>query len=1159
MDLATRIGRELLVFDGAMGTGIQLADPGIEAFEGHEGLNEWLSLSRPDLIRDLHRAYFDAGSDIVETNTFGAFPVVLDEFGLGSHARELGRASATLAREAALQASAAGKPRYVAGSVGPGTRLPSLGHIAYRDLAQSYFPLIKGLLEGGVDLLLIETCQDPLQARAAFTACRMAFEACQLQVPIGLQITMEATGTMLLGTEAQAALTTLGQLQPAFFGLNCATGPEAMLPHLQILSRRSPFPLSVQPNAGLPRTEGGRMIYDLEPEAFAEWQLRYVKDLGVSIVGGCCGTRPEHLEALVRKLRTEGDSTPAKRSPAMEDSVCGLYHATELSQDPAPLLVGERTNANGSRAFRKALEAEDWESLIEIARQQEEEGAHVLDVCVAAVSRNELSDMCHYLDRLRRECTLPLMIDSTEPEVVKAALELLGGRAIINSINLEDGEGRARKLLELCREHGSAVVALCIDEEGMAQTADRKLQVALRLMKLAAEYGLKPGDLLFDPLTFTLGSGDAEYRYSARHTLEAITRIKEEIPGCRTLLGLSNISFGLKPSLRRVLNSVFLGRALDAGMDAAILHAGKIMHPQQIDERQRELCLALIDGDHSDGDPLAELLESAGSEISSGQEASEEEFLPVGERLQRRIVQGRIPGIEAELNIALQDMDPFRIINEYLLEGMREVGELFGAGKMQLPFVLKSAETMKQAVAILEPEIKKSKQGAWRDRGRLLLATVRGDVHDIGKNLVGILLRNNGYEVVDLGIKVPVEAIMKGIREHKPDAVGLSGLLVKSTLVMRENLEVFNAEGLKPPVILGGAALNRRFVEGELRDVYHGVVHYARDAFEGLRILADLGSGVLPSTSEATPGTGADPGEQDTRPPMPAAAPPGKSLDPRSDHAPPGATPEMPDLITPPWWGSRLETPSLDEVWPWLNLQTLTRGEWGFKRGRLEAEEWEKIERETIAPLLAELKAEAREKQWLQPRILRGWYPVRSEGRRLWIWSSPGEKEPRWHLDFPRQAAAPWHCISDYFRPVTSEDFDVLGVQWVTVGAEATLEAKRRLDADRYSDYLYVHGLGVETAEALAEYVHYLMRKDLGIAGEDSPDLHKLLRQGYRGSRYSFGYPACPRLEDQRILAEMLDVSRIGCTLSEEWQIEPEQSTSAIVVHHPAAKYFSVE
>ena len=1156
-DLASRLGRDLLIFDGAMGTSIQFAAPPAEAFGGHEGLNEWLTFTRPDLIRGIHAAYLEAGSDVIETNTFGCFSVVLGEYGQAQVARELAHAAAVLARGVADDYATPSRPRWVAGSLGPGTRLASLGQIRWRELVEAYEELAEGLVQGGVDLLLIETVQDPLQAKAAFEACRRVMKRHDRSLPVGVQVTVENTGTLLLGTEAAAALCAIAPLQPAFFGLNCATGPAAMRPQLLQLNGLSPFPLSVQPNAGLPRAEGGRMVYDLSPDTFAGEMRDFIEHAGVSLAGGCCGTTAAHIQALAEAVRGRA---PAARSPQPAQALASIYGTVPLRQEPGPLLVGERTNANGSRQFRRLLEADDWEGLTEMAREQAAEGAHVLDVCVACVGRDERRDMDELCRRLATASTLPLMIDSTESPVVEAALERLGGRAIVNSINLEDGERRARAVLELCRIHGAAVVALCIDEEGMARTPERKLLVARRLLRLAEEYGLQPGDLLIDPLTFTLASGDPDYRHSATDTLESLRLLKRELPGVRTSLGLSNISFGLKPALRQALNSVFLERALEAGLDAAILHAGRIRPVHLLPPRLVELCHLLIDGDHRQGDPLGQLLELMDEEGPARREARASDDRPVEERLRARIVDGHGDGIEAELDLALASHSPWQLINEVLLGGMQTVGELFGAGRLQLPFVLKSAETMKRAVRHLEPLMEG--QGGGGSRGRLLLATVRGDVHDIGKNLVDIIVRNNGWEVENLGIKVPVEQMLEAIRRQPPDAVGLSGLLVRSVFVMRENLEIFAREGLSLPVILGGAALNRRYVEDELKPLYPAV-YYARDAFEGLGILEALRSGRDPGLGRpadaavvAQAAGEAEPVAITAAPAQPHAGTP----DPRRDAPPAAGRPaRLETLPAPPFWGARATTEiPLAEIWPWLNLNTLTRGEWGFKRGRLDAEAWKRLENETILPLLERLKGEAEAAGWLKPAACHGWFPAQAEGRRLWIWRHPDETDPAWHLDFPRQGEAPWRCISDYFEPLGSPRRDVLGVQWVTMGAAATAEALRHLEADRYSEYLYVHGLSVEGAEALAECWHQRMRRELGIAGEDAPRLQQIFRQGYRGSRYSFGYPACPRLEDQVVLAEMLGVERIGCVLTEEWQIVPEQSTSAVVVHHPEAKYFSV-
>lgn len=1159
MDFLKALAERVLVFDGAMGTSIQRLDPSLDDYEGHDGLNEWLSLSRPDWIRGIHAGFLAAGCDVVETNTFGAFGVVLGEYGLAAETRRVAEASARLAREAVDAHSTGARPRWVAGSIGPGTRLPSLGQIGFDELQASYEPLVDGLLAGGADLLLVETCQDLLQVRAALAAVRAAFARAGRRLPVGVQVTMESTGAMLLGTEMPAAIAALLPLKPDFLGLNCATGPAAMAPHVRTLASQCPLPFSVLPNAGLPRTENGRMVYDLGPAEFAEALGRFVERDGAAIVGGCCGTGPEHLEALVR--RVHGRAAP-RREAAAEACVTSLFSAVPLEQKPAPLLIGERANANGSKAFRRLLLAEDWEGMAALARSQADEGAHAIDVCLALVGRDEGRDWERLLETLASSCPLPVMVDSTDPAAMETALKRLGGRCLLNSINLEDGEPRARQVLELARRHGSAVVALCIDEEGMARGPERKLAVARRLVALAAEHGLGAGDLLIDPLTFTLGSGDPDSARAGLDTLEAIRLIKREIPESRTLLGLSNISFGLKPGLRRALNSVYLHRALAAGLDAAILHAGQILPPHELDPGLAAACEALIDADHRQGDPLARLLELGGS--AAPERADADGDLPVEARLARRIVQGRSAGIGADLDEALAaGHGPFEIINRFLLDGMKEVGELFGAGRLQLPFVLKSAETMKHAVGHLEPAIRAATQGAPKARGRLLLATVRGDVHDIGKNLVDIILSNNGFEVENLGIKVPVERLLQAIEAKRPDAVGLSGLLVKSTLVMRENLLAFAEAGVDLPVLLGGAALTRRYVEDDLRPLYGGPLHYARDAFDGLRLMEALCEGApLPAgaaaaeadgTGEEAPAGGPLPGPDSGRPAI-------EVLDPRLDEAPAAERcPVLDDPPAPPFRGSRVtEAVPLREVFAFINTATLFRGEWGFKRGRLDAEEWRRLEEGVVRPLFERLKREAEAEGWLRPAAVHGWFPAASEGRRLWIWGEPEAAEPSHWLDFPRQGRAPFRCLSDFFAPRSTGRRDALGLQLVTVGAEASEHAQRLLKADRYQDYLYAHGLGVESAEALAELWHKRLREELGIAGEDAADLHALFRQGYRGSRYSPGYPACPRLEDQRTIFELLGAERIGCSLTEEWQIVPEQSTCALVVHHPEAKYFGV-
>ncbi len=1130
-DFLSLLRERVPVFDGGMGTSIQFAAPPLADFGGHEGLNEWLNLTRPDLIEAIHGEFLDAGCDIVETNSFGAFAVVLDEYGVGGEARRLAREAAVIARRAVDARAGDGRSRFVAGSMGPGTKLPGLGHIALPELAAAYEPLAEGLIEGGCDLLLIETCQDPLQARAAMLAVRRTLARLGRDLPIGVQITVETTGTMLLGTEPLAALASLLPLRPDFVGLNCATGPEAMREHVRALCRHSPVPVSVIPNAGLPRNVDGRMVYDLEPDRFAETLVGFVDDFGVGLVGGCCGTRPEHLRALVERL---GDRPAPRRRPTPLRALSSLYQAVELDQDPRPLLVGERTNANGSRLFRELLQAGDWEGMTTMAVDQQAEGAHVLDVSLAYVGRDEVADTAEYARRLNTAIQIPVMIDSTDPAAIGAALERLGGRCIVNSINLEDGEDRAREVLALCRDHGAAVVALCIDEQGMARTPEHKLAVARRLADLAAEYGLGPDDMLFDALTFTLASGDAEYRDSALQTLAGLRLIKREIPGARTILGLSNVSFGLKPRMRRVLNSVFLEMAVDAGLDAAILHAGKILAGPSLPADLRDSCRRLIEDDRGVGDPLAALLEADAPPLEAEAVARDAE-LPVAERLRRRIVEGRAAGMAADLDEALRDADPLAIINGVLLEGMQEVGRLFGSGRLQLPFVLKSAETMKAAVGHLEPHMERS---ASTSRGGFVIATVKGDVHDIGKNLVDIILTNNGFRVDNLGIRIPVEQIIEVVRREQPLAVGMSGLLVKSTVVMKENLEAMAAAGLDLPVVLGGAALTRRYVETDLRRIYPGPVYYARDAFDGLRLVETLSAGETP------PAAPRDPEE------LPATV----AATTEAAFAPPSAVDPVPE---PPFWGVRtVDAVDLDEIWRLLNRPALVKGRWGYTRAGLSHEDYRRLERAEIDPALAGLKRSAREQGWLKPAVAYGWFPVRAEDDHLWIYAGPDDAEPRWRLDFPRQGRTPRRCLADYFRADGARD--VLGVMAVTMGPEASRHTAALMAADDYSGYLLAHGFAVESAEALAEHWHQVMRRELGIDGDDAADPAAVVRGGYRGRRYSFGYPACPELADQRLLAEMLDWRRIGLELTESCQLDPEHSVTALVVHHPDAEYFSV-
>ncbi len=1121
------VQKKVVVLDGGMGTGIQFRAPSLDDFEGHEGCSEWLNLTRPDIIADIHADFFAAGCDAVETNTFGCFSVVLDEYGQGHRTHELAVLATKIARGVADEVATSDRPRYVVGSIGPGTKLPSLGHMSFRDLRASFEPLVDGLIEGGVDVLLVETCQDMLQLRAAVDAVRRIQAARGTNLPYGIQITVENTGTMLLGTETTAALAAILPLRPDWIGMNCATGPDAMIDHVRMISRHSPVPVSVLPNAGMPANVDGKMVYDLTPEHFADVLCGFVDDFGVGIIGGCCGTEPRHLKALVDRL--DGRSPPRRDIVPLE-ALSSLYAAADLTQEPRPLLVGERTNANGSKKFRELQGAADLEGMVSMARVQQDEGAHVLDVCLAYVGRNESDDVSALMPRLNTEVQVPLMIDSTEVDAVEAALERLGGRCIINSINLEDGEDKARATLELCRRFGSAVVALCIDEKGMARTPQDKLAIAQRLVALAAEYGLTPNDMLIDPLTFTLGSGDSEYYESALETLEGIRLIKQHIPGARTILGLSNVSFGLKPRVRKVLNSVFLQRALDAGLDAAILHAGKILGSADIPADLLSACERLIDADRTDGEPLEVLLDSKGVAPVSETAAD----LPVEERLHKRIVAGDAKGLGDDLDLAMETCPPLTIINDILLGGMKEVGELFGSGRLQLPFVLKSAETMKAAVRHLEPHMDKSESIS---RGEFMIATVRGDVHDIGKNLVDIILTNNGFDVNNLGIKIPVEQMIEAIKRDTPDAVGMSGLLVKSTIVMKENLEAFNREGIDLPVVLGGAALTKKYVEVDLRRTYKGKVYYARDAFDGLNLLNSISAGEAPA---------AEPREIEERDDAVAAV----VIDSKNII--------MPDDVaapTPPFWGTRVSTEiDLEEVWTYLNRAALVKGRWGYTRAGATKEEYAKLLRDEVNPAIERLKGSAVADGWLQPAAIHGWFPCRRHGETLEVFARPDDSQPAWRLEFPRQTKAPHRCLADWFRA----DSDVLGVSVVTMGAAASDYCARFMAADSYQEYLLAHGFAVECAEALAELWHKQMRREIGIHVADADNPTDVIKGRYQGRRFSFGYPACPDLGQQTILADMMKWERLGIDLTEGFQLDPEQSTSAVVVHHPGAEYLNV-
>jgi 5-methyltetrahydrofolate--homocysteine methyltransferase len=1141
-----RLLRErVLIFDGAMGTSIQDCNLSLDDFQGKEGCNELLVLSRPQVIREIHASFLEVGCDAIETNTFGASRLVLGEYGLAERAYEINRAAAQLAREVAADFSSPEQPRFVVGAMGPGTRLPSLGQIGFDDLLAMYTEQARGLMDGGADVLLVETCQDLLQAKAALIGCQDAMAAAGVARPLIVQVTLEPTGTMLLGTELGAALTALEQYDVDAIGLNCATGPQEMMEHVHFLNRHSRKAISCLPNAGLPHMEGGRARYLLTPDELADYHRHFVEQHGVNIVGGCCGTTPAHLKRVVEMI---GLRAPIPRTPEHTPSASSLYVSVPFRQDRSILIVGERTNANGSKQFRERLLAGDADGMVAVARDQVKEGAHVLDVCVDYVGRDGVADMGDLAGRLATQCTIPLVIDSTEAPVIEAALKCIGGRAIINSVNLEDGEtGRPAKIFPMARRYGAAVIGLLIDEEGQARSVEWKLRVAHRLHDLAVHrYGLEPSDLLFDALTFPLGSGQEDLRRDGLATLEAIRRIKAELPGVYTVLGVSNVSFGLKPAARQALNSVFLHMAVEAGLDAAIVNAAKILPMNRIDARQREVARQLICDERRDGyDPLAEFMRLF--EAGTGTRAAEVRAVPksIEERLKARIVDGERPGLEALLDEALLKYDALTIINEILLDGMKTVGDLFGSGQMQLPFVLQSAEVMKASVGYLERFMSRSDG---QTKGTIVLATVKGDVHDIGKNLVDIILTNNGYTVVNLGIKQPIHNIVETALKERADAIGMSGLLVKSTLVMRDNLEELNARDLwRFPVILGGAALTRGYVENDLQVIYQGDVFYAGDALDGLRLMGEITSRE-PAEAPARRRTIARPAVcGPARAPVAATVSGGRS-DVRADAPVPSA----------PFFGTRVvKDIPLPEVFSFVNEVALFRTQWQFHRGKGQKDRFDELIRTHVRPIYERWKARCAEEAILAPQVVYGYFACQSDGDDVIVYGEDG-RTPRLRFAFPRQAGGRRLCLADFFAAKDSDRMDVLGCMLVTVGQRASEVTRQLFEEHNYTDYLYLHGLSVETAEALAELWHKRMREELGIAGDDSPDLTRLFRQEYRGSRYSFGYPACPNLEDQAKLCALLQPERIGVGLSDEFQLEPEQSTSAIIVHHPEAKYFNI-
>ena len=1166
------IKSRVVIADGAMGTMIQDASPTLDDFQGHEGCNEILNVTRPELIASIHAKYLEAGSDAIETNTFGANFANLAEYSITERVYELARAGAEVARGVADSFSTEQQPRWVLGSLGPGTKLPSLGHEKFAVLRDAYQDATRGLIDGGVDAILIETVQDLLQAKSAIIGAKRAMKESGREVAILVSVTIETNGTMLLGSEIGAALTSISALGVDGIGLNCATGPTEMSEHLRYLSKFSTLPIICMPNAGLPILGPNGAHYPLTEGELATAHSQFIRDYGLGLVGGCCGTTPAHIAELAATVRGQNLTHPAVTD---EPGLASLYQHQPFDQTMTYLSIGERTNANGSKAFKEAMLAENWDECLEIAKSQTREGAHLLDVCVDYVGRDGVRDARELVSRLATATTLPLVLDSTEPAVIEAGLECLGGRAMVNSVNYEDGDGpnsRFARIMPLVREHGAAVVALTIDEEGQARTAQTKFAIAARLIKdLTENWGMRLVDITVDTLTFPIATGQDETRRDGIETIEAIKLLNQNFPGVQTTLGISNISFGLSPAARHVLNSVFLHECIQVGLTSAIVHAARIMPLNQIPKEQLDAALELIydkrvydaEGNVS-YDPLTNYLDVfSGVDTATAKEsrAAELAALPLKERLERRIIDGEKKGLELDLDEVLATgTSALEIINDNLLKGMQEVGELFGRGEMQLPFVLQSAEVMKSAVAHLEPHIEKTDDSG---KGRILLATVRGDVHDIGKNLVDIILSNNGFETVNIGIKQPINEILRAAEEHDVDVIGMSGLLVKSTQIMKENLEEMNQRGVSDrwPVILGGAALTRSFVEQDLAEVFDGEVRYARDAFEGLKLMDTLVRIKRGDTTATLP----ELKKRLVNPQNLLVRTEPEQMPSRSDVASDNRVP------TPPFWGTRIvKGIALRDYSSFLDERATFMGQWGLKPGRqADGASYEELVETEGRPRLRYWLDRLQTDNLLEASVVYGYFPAYSEGNDTVILhhSADGATDggsggaaltERLRFSFPRQARDRHLCLSDFVKNREQQQIDVIPFQLVTMGSRIAEEANRLYRANQYRDYLELHGLSVQLTEALAEFWHSRVRDELGFSEEDPSEVEGLFKLDYRGARYSFGYPACPNLEDRIKLIELLKPERIGVELSEELQLHPEQSTDAMILHHPEAKYFSV-
>ena len=1154
-----------LIIDGAMGTQLQNANIPKDAWldennNDQEGCNELLNSTAPYILEQIHKNYLEAGADLIKTNTFGSMDWVLDEYGMAHRAYELSKNGAKIVKDLCIKYSTKEKPRFCLGSIGPGTKLPSLKHIDYDTMYNGYKVMAQGLIDGGVDIFLLETCQDPLQIKAAINA----LQDIDKTIPIMVSVTIELSGTMLIGTDAQTVATILEPYDILSLGFNCGTGPEQVKKHLEILSEVCNKPLSVHSNAGLPQNKGGITYYPMDDIEFSSIQKEFMRYDGVAFLGGCCGTTPQHIKALYDGVK---DITPKPPSGNHPTSLASLFQTVELKQNPAPLLIGERSNATGSKAFRELLKANDYEATLSVAQQQVRAGAHVIDVSVGFAGRDETKDMNEVVSLYAQKIPLPLMPDSTQIPALEAALKLIGGKAIINSVNLEDGEDRFDEICTLAKKYGASLVCLVIDEVAMAKTKDDKVRIAQRIYERATKlHGIKPEDLVFDMLVFTIGSGDEEYFTAGIETIEAIREFTTMHPEVSTTLGLSNISFGLHKDARLYLNSIFLHHCIEAGLSSAIVNVKHLIPRNKMKDEDIKVCEDLLFNNRVNGDPLFAFIEHF-SNVEAVAEQTDEEYnqLSSKQKVEKLLLDGdKERLLPLSLEIQGKEVAPEVIVNEWLIDGMKIIGELFGSGEMQLPFVLQSAETMKACVDQLNPFLPKVEKEV---DTTLILGTVKGDVHDVGKNLVDIILSNNGFKVQNIGIKVNIEDFIQNAKEFNATAIGMSGLLVKSTNEMKANMLALKEAGLNIPVLVGGAALTKAFVDDFCRPIYDGPIFYCRDAFDGVLAMQRLeeAKGDYTNLDQMMPADHIkiDESKKEEKIIFDSSIHTPKLLHNHKTYSPPFigikvvTAPQKYLEQTSNAVNSKIQcntsfNPELS--FAWINHRILFRQRWGYNRKKMSVEDFKKQEEKVVQPLYDKLKDQFLKNNLFEPIALYGYFYCKADDTKLHIYNETKTKILT-TFDFPRQGKSPHRCLADYFK---SDDFDIVAFTLASAGHNITPYERKLYDEGKFTEYYAVHGLGVELAEATAEILHKQIRLDLGIATKEKPTLNDVQMKQYQGCRYSPGYAACPDLAMNRQIFDLLKPEKFDITLSETFQIDPEQSTVAIIVPNKEAKYFNV-